>query len=75
MGGPDNWGLIKKLIGSDVGPQDRYGFAVGVSGDIVAVGSRQDDDLGINAGAALERAFGGLPKGRADCLAILSDRD
>ena len=28
---------------------------------------------GINAGAALERAFGGLPRGRADCLALLKD--
>jgi len=28
---------------------------------------------GLNAGAALERAFGALPKGRADCLAILKD--
>lgn len=27
---------------------------------------------GQNAGAALERAFGGLPKGRADCLTILN---
>jgi hypothetical protein len=29
---------------------------------------------GMNAGAALERAFGGLPKGRADCLALLNER-
>ena len=29
---------------------------------------------GLNAGAALERAFGGLPKGRADCLALLNDK-
>lgn len=28
---------------------------------------------GLNAGAALERAFGGLPRGRADCLAILKE--
>ena len=28
---------------------------------------------GLNAGAALERAFGGLPKARADCLALLKD--
>lgn len=27
----------------------------------------------MNAGAALERAFGSLPKGRADCLAILTN--
>jgi hypothetical protein len=27
---------------------------------------------GMNAGAALERACGSLPKGRADCLAILT---
>lgn len=30
---------------------------------------------GVNAGAALERAFGGLPKGRADCLALLQAQD
>lgn len=29
---------------------------------------------GLNAGAALERAFGGLPKGRLDCLALLNDK-
>ena len=27
---------------------------------------------GLNAGAALERAFGGLPGARSDCLALLS---
>ncbi|MEO1836121.1 MAG: DNA repair protein RecO [Akkermansiaceae bacterium] len=29
---------------------------------------------GMNAGAALERSFGVLPKGRADCLALLNER-
>ena len=28
---------------------------------------------GLNAGAALERAFGGLPRARADCLPLLTD--
>jgi len=28
---------------------------------------------GLNAGAALERAFGGLPRSRADCLALLGN--
>jgi hypothetical protein len=30
---------------------------------------------GMNAGAALERAFGTLPRGRADCLAILTKEE
>jgi hypothetical protein len=37
-GGTDNWGLIKKVVGSDVCP-DSFGWSVSVSGDTLVVGA------------------------------------
>ena len=42
QGGADNWGEVKKLTGSDV-LDELFGKAVGVSGDVVAVGARVKD--------------------------------
>jgi FG-GAP repeat len=39
-GGADNWGEVKKLVLNDGGRDDRFGFSVAISGDVVAVGSR-----------------------------------
>ncbi|MEM9381811.1 MAG: FG-GAP repeat protein [Planctomycetota bacterium] len=41
-----------KLIGSSVGPGDRFGSAVSVDGDRMLVGAPNDDDRGLDAGAA-----------------------
>ncbi len=52
-GGPDNWGQVKKLVASDVGPSDdKFGNSVSISGDIVIVGAHQTDDDGVNSGSA-----------------------
>jgi len=39
QGGPGNWGLIKKLLASNAAASDRFGCAVAIDGDIVAVGA------------------------------------
>ncbi len=47
-GGPDNWGMLKKIMASDGQAGDTFGAAVSVSGDILAVGAFQAgaDDTG-----------------------------
>ena len=52
MGGPDNWGEVKKLIASDAADYDFLGQAVAVSGDIALVGAPNDDDAGESSGSA-----------------------
>jgi hypothetical protein len=42
-GGTGNWGELAKLSGSDAQAGDNLGFAVAVSGDIVAVGAWRED--------------------------------
>jgi len=49
--GPDNWGLMAKLLASDAAKDDGLGSSVAVSGDMVVVGAKGDDDLGSSAGA------------------------
>ncbi len=41
-----------KLVASDVGSADRFGYSVSISGSRVIVGSYLDDGLAMNAGAA-----------------------
>ena len=40
QGGTNNWGQVKKLIGSDAVPADNVGYSTAVSGDSVLVGTR-----------------------------------
>lgn len=49
-GGVDNWGEVQKIISSSPVAGDEFGSAVTIEGDIIAVGSRFDDDAGSNAG-------------------------
>jgi hypothetical protein len=42
-GGLDNWGEVKKLTAWDGVAGDGFGFAVGISGDLAAVGAFFDD--------------------------------
>ena len=44
--GSDAWGEVKKLVASDGQSEDRFGFSVGVSGDIVMAGAYQADPGG-----------------------------
>lgn len=47
------WTFFTKLMGSDPGSIDLFGESVSLSGDLVAVGVRQDDTLaGANSGSA-----------------------
>ena len=53
QGGPDNWGLEKKLTASDAQERDELGFSVGISGDTVVAGANLKDAGGRrDAGAA-----------------------
>ena len=45
------WTEEQKLIASDAWPQDRFGYAVSISGDTIVVGAFGDDDLGSASGA------------------------
>lgn len=38
-GGPNNWGQVKKLAGSDVGEGYRFGLSVSISGNTIVVGA------------------------------------
>jgi len=39
LGGPDNWGELKKLTASDGAARDAFGFSVSISGDLAMVGA------------------------------------
>ncbi|MFT5442446.1 MAG: hypothetical protein ACI8W3_001488 [Myxococcota bacterium] len=41
-----------KLTASDAGVSDTFGFGVAISGDIIIAGASQDDEGGLDAGAA-----------------------
>lgn len=60
-GGPDTWGFVLKLLASDGEPRDVFSFALSLSGDTLAVGAHQDDDLGSLSGSAylFQRDAGG----------------
>jgi hypothetical protein len=51
-GGAENWGQVQRLNASDREEEDRFGFAVAVSGDTTVVGSPLDDDDGSESGSA-----------------------
>ncbi len=62
-GTADAWGQVDKLIPSDGASNDYFGYAVSISGDTVAVGSRYEEGVvGVNRGAAyiFERNYGGV---------------
>ena len=60
-GGAGNWGQVAKLTAADPAVEDSFGFAVAVRGTTALVGSRFDDDAGIDSGSAyvFERDEGG----------------
>ena len=61
VGGPDNWGEVKKLIASDAQGADQFGWSIAISGDTAIVGAVFEDAGGTDAGAAyiFERNQGG----------------
>ncbi len=46
-----SWTQQRRLVSDDPDAEDRFGWAVGISGDTVVVGAPQDDDAGLDAGA------------------------
>ncbi|WP_460956813.1 hypothetical protein, partial [Spirosoma litoris] len=44
QGGADNWGQVRKLVASDRGPTDTFGWSVGISGSLVVVGAYREDE-------------------------------
>jgi len=49
----DTWSQVAKLVADDAAAGDRFGYAVGISGDHVVVGAYEDDCAdGSNCGAA-----------------------
>jgi hypothetical protein len=52
QGGTDNWGEMAKLTASDGESGDVFGISVGIAGDTAIVGARDEDENGLNAGAA-----------------------
>ncbi len=57
-GGVDNWGEIKKIVPSDRGADDWFGWPIAISGDYIVAGARHNDydaanmNTLSNAGAA-----------------------
>lgn len=51
QGGADNWGEIKKLVPPIAENEARFGNAVDMAGQIIAVGARIEDANGSNSGA------------------------
>ncbi len=50
-GSSNSWTFSAKILPSDPALNDQFGFSVAVSGNIVAVGSRLDDDAGSASGS------------------------
>jgi uncharacterized repeat protein (TIGR01451 family) len=62
QGGGDAWNEVVKLTASDAAEDDQFGYSVSVSGDVIVVGARWEDEGGESAGAAyvFQRMQGGL---------------
>ena len=52
QGGADNWGEVKKLVASDTGNEDMFGYSVAIDGDYLVVGADGEDGAGTTRGAA-----------------------
>lgn len=59
QGGPDNWGLIKKIEPSDGSDDQWFGSSVSIDGDTVVVGAQQDSAI-IGAAYVYDRDQGGV---------------
>jgi hypothetical protein len=47
-GGTDNWGQIKKIVASDRGADDYFGWSVAIAGDYIVVGASYEDEDASN---------------------------
>ncbi len=51
VGGPDNWGLVRKILAPDGINGDQFGFSTAIEGDLAVIGAHLDDDHGGSSGA------------------------
>jgi hypothetical protein len=49
QGGPDNWGVVRKLTASDAAAFDHFGFSVSISDDTAVIGAAFEDDAAGSA--------------------------
>jgi hypothetical protein len=61
QGGPNSWGVVTRIVPSQVAQFDRFGDALGLSGDTLVVGAYLDSHTQPTAGSAyvFERNQGG----------------
>ena len=59
QGGTDNWGQIKKIVPSDRGGGDNFGWSVAIAGDYIVVGAifEDEDASGANTMSAAGSAY------------------
>lgn len=71
-GGPDNWGLVKRLSASDAPLFGNFGFSVAILGERIAIGAPGvDSDTG--AAYLFERNFGGASNWGEVARVVASD--
>ena len=51
-GGSNNWGEVKKIVADDASLTDNFGVSVAISNEAVIVGAENDDEGGLDCGAA-----------------------
>ncbi len=69
-GGLDQWGQVQRLAAGNPGAQDRFGYAVAISGDTVVIGTH-----GAHAAYVFERNQGGADQwGQVAKLAKTTDQ-
>ncbi|WP_293691076.1 FG-GAP repeat protein, partial [Spirosoma sp. 48-14] len=44
QGGADNWGQVKKIVATDRGASDNFGYSVAISGSLIVVGAYREDE-------------------------------
>ncbi|MCB9848679.1 MAG: hypothetical protein H6814_09725 [Phycisphaeraceae bacterium] len=52
IGGPDNWGLLQKIVDPAAQSNDYFAYGIGIDQGTIVSGVRLDDDAGFNAGSA-----------------------
>lgn len=55
-----NWVQEAKLTALDLDNGDQFGLSVGISGDVIVIGSPRDDDFGGSSGSAYVFRFDGV---------------
>lgn len=58
----NTWGMVKKIIPSDIQSGDNFGYAVAISGEVIVIGSFDNDGLVADSGSVYvyEKDNGGL---------------